>query len=62
MGKWIPHYYGGDVGEPEVATFMDQQPWTIRFGDFPLVRERIRQAVFSNMLPGSLIFARSFRL
>ena len=58
----MPRNHGGDIGEPEVATFMDQQPWTIRFGDFPFVRERIRQAVFSNLLPGSLIFALSFRL
>ncbi|CAE7225068.1 Mpped1 [Symbiodinium sp. CCMP2456] len=55
LGVWGRSAEGGISREtnfqstPSVATFMDQQPWTIRFQDFPSVRERIRQAVFSNL-------------
>ena len=32
----MPLNYGGDIGEPEVATFMDQQPGRFALGISPL--------------------------
>ncbi|CAE7564710.1 MPPED1 [Symbiodinium natans] len=66
LGVWGRSAEGGISQEtnfqstPSVATFMDQQPWLVRLRDFAQIRERIRQAVFSNVHRFFIADARKF--
>eukprot|EP00435_Cladocopium_sp_Y103_P048820 s427_g14.t1 len=61
--RFVPRLHGvwgrraeGDItmesnfrAAPPVADFMDQPPWILRAADFPRLRERMSQVVFSNI-------------